>query len=192
MYERPPVDSTKTPVPGSGGRHQPMPTTADQPVATSRMLLTPGAKAEAPGFQAATTLSGMRQVSSSDVTDVHEVLAPGPGRHGIRKSCLMSIVNDEWEMRVPGSARRRHCGWRDACSCRDSCGDARELKQTQMWVLLGERVLNCGSGGGRGGGGEQDNGASEVQYRAQELNEDGKFDQRLGRLGLEAVKMLKP
>jgi hypothetical protein len=32
--QRPPVDSTKTTVPGSGGRHQPMPTTADQPVAT--------------------------------------------------------------------------------------------------------------------------------------------------------------
>jgi hypothetical protein len=37
--QRPPVDSTKTPVPGSGGRHQPMPTTADQPVATSALQM---------------------------------------------------------------------------------------------------------------------------------------------------------
>ncbi|KAJ7355193.1 hypothetical protein DFH08DRAFT_803240 [Mycena albidolilacea] len=42
---------------------------------------------------------------------------------------------------------------------------------------------NCGSGGGRGGGGEQDSacvpkGANEVQYRAQEWNEDGKFGKK--------------
>ncbi|KAJ7303424.1 hypothetical protein DFH08DRAFT_825882 [Mycena albidolilacea] len=33
--QRPPVDSTGTPVPSNGCRHQPMPTTADQPVAIS-------------------------------------------------------------------------------------------------------------------------------------------------------------